>query len=197
MKKYKRLKFSRKLGPLIIIIPILARQNLSVIILVAVAWVLIDLKFIEPKLPRNNKRAVGELFVVEPMKNTFLIGKVIKKQIPSDDPIMNGGHLIYLFQQTSNPLDIPEYLNPKNLIIPPQIIDSKGWEKGYFQTIGIQEVTHEELHLNYGFWDIETNKFVNDEGKELSHKPDIYSDYGLFSYGSIIDELKIALNAPY
>lgn len=197
MKKYKRLKILRAYGPIIIFIPLLARQNLLVIILVALAWVLIDIIFIEPILPRGSKSELGEIFIIEPIKHTFLIGKVIKKDISAHDPIMNGGHLIYVFQQTSNPLDIPAYLDPNNLIIPPQIIDNTGWKKGHFQTVGFQEVTDEELALDYGFWDVETEMFVNEQGQELNQEPDNYADYGLFSSGSIVDELKEALGAPY
>jgi hypothetical protein len=193
MKNYKRLKFLRKFGPFIIVIPMIVMKNLMVIIMLALAWVLIDLKFIEPKLPRRTKRQEGEVFVIEPIRNTFFFGKVIRTQIPINDPIMNGGHLVYIYQQTTNPLAIPDYMDPNNLIISPKIIDNKGWEKSYFQTVGVQQVTNEELELNYGFWDIVSKKFLNEEGKEINQTPDIYDDYGLISYGSITDELRKVL----
>jgi hypothetical protein len=195
MKKYKRLKFLRKFGPYIIFIPMIIMEHFLVIIILSLTWALIDLKFIEPKLPRRTKRQEGEVFVIEPIKNTFIFGKVIRTKIPINDPIMNGGHLVYIYQQTSNPLDIPDYMDPNNLIVSPKIIDNKGWEKNYFQTVGVQQVTNEELELNYGFWDIVSNKFLNEEGKEIYQTPDIYDDYGLISYGSIIDELRMVLKA--
>ncbi|MBU9723344.1 MULTISPECIES: immunity 26/phosphotriesterase HocA family protein [Bacillaceae] len=193
MKKYKRLKMLRTFGPFIVVIPMIILQNFIMIIILALAWILIDILFIEPKLPSKKKRQEGEIFIIEPTKNTYFYGKVIRKQIPINDPTMHGGHLVYIYQQTNNPLDIPELLHPNNLIIPPQIIDNKGWEKGYFQSVGIQEITNEELELNYGFWDIVTQKYVNEEGKELDQTPDIYADYGLVSHGSIEDELKMVL----
>lgn len=194
MKTYKRLKLFRMFGPIIIFIPMITRQNFFVILLVVSAWILIDLKIIEPKLPRHKKRKEGEVFVIEPLKDTFLFGKVIRTQIPTIDPNMNGGHLIFIYQQTINPLEIPDTFNPRKLLIPPQIIDNKAWENGYFQTVGAQKVNNDERELNYGFWDIVTNKFVNEEGEELNQTPDVYDDYGLTSYGVIKDELRKVLN---
>lgn len=75
------------------------------------------------------------------------------------------------------------------IAIPPQIIDNDGWKNGKFQTVGFKRVTEEERELSYGFWDIKTEKFVNEEGKALNQHPNTYSDFGLSSSGSIIDEL--------
>jgi hypothetical protein len=63
------------------------------------------------------------------------------------------GIKVYIFNQTFNWMVIPEYLDPNNLIITPQIINNLGWTKGNFQTVGVQQVTREESELNYGFWD--------------------------------------------
>lgn len=195
MKEYNRLRLLRKLGPFVMVISMIVTQNLLVISLLALLWIFIDFKFFEPKLPRKRKRIVGEVFVVEPIKNTFFIGKVIRTNIPINDPDMNGGHLVYIYQQASNPLDIPDYLDLNHLLIPPQIIDNSGWEKGNFQTVGIQYLTNEEVELDYGFWDIVTKKFLNEEGKELNHTPTIYDNFGLITSGSVTDKIRKVLNA--
>lgn len=189
MKKYKRLKMFRTYGPIIVGLTIGIFRDLLLGIIVAVLWILIDLIFIEPKLPFGKKRQEGEIFVIEPVKNKFFFAKMIRTKIPIDDPVMNGGHLVYVFNMTDNPMVIPEYLDPHNLAIPPQIIDNDGWKHGKFQSVGFKRVTTEERDLKYGFWDIKTEKFVNEEGKELSEHPNTYSDFGLSSYGSIVDDL--------
>ena len=189
MKKYNRLKLSRRYVPIILGITITFMQNIIIGLIMFLIWILIDVFLIEPKLPSFRKRREGEVFVIEPIKNMYFFAKVIKTQIQIDDSIMNGGHLVYIFKQTDNPMDIPEFFDPNNLVIPPQIIDNKGWKKGHFQTIGVQQVTNQEHQLNYGFWDIESEKLVNEEGKELELQPDIHTDFGISSYGSIVDEL--------
>lgn len=162
MKKYKRLRFFRTYGPIIFGLTIGVFRDLLLGVIVAVLWIGIDLIFIEPKLPFRKKRQEGELFVIEPVKNKFFFAKVIRTKISIDDPVMNGGHLVYVFNWTDNPMDIPEYLDPHNLAIPPQIIDNGGWKNGKFQSVGFKRVSKEESELNYGFWDIKTEKFVNE-----------------------------------
>ncbi|MCD8500415.1 MAG: immunity 26/phosphotriesterase HocA family protein [Bacillaceae bacterium] len=193
MKKYKRLKLIRMLVPLIMVIPVVVMRNFLIVILTVIACIIIDLIFIEPKLPRRNKRQEGEVFIVEPMKDTFLFGKVIRTNIPTNEPTMSGGHLVYIYQETSNPMEIPNDFDPTTLLMPPQIVDNQAWEKGYFQSVGIQQVTKDERDVNYGFWDVVTKKFVNEEGTELNQTPKVYDDYGLTSYGSIKEELRSVL----
>jgi len=197
VKKYKILKLFRIYGPIILGITIGIIQNLLLGVILAIICILIDLLFIEPKLPLRRKRREGEIFIIEPVKNKFYFAKVIKTKIPIDDPIMNEGHLVYVYNQTDTPMNIPEYLDPNNLVIPPQIVDNKGWKRGYFQTIGFKEVTNQEREFNYGFWDIKTNKFVNEEGKELNQVPNMYSFFCISSYGSITQELKEELGLSY
>lgn len=147
--------------------------------------------------PSKTQRKEGEIFVIQPSKNLFFFGKVIRTKIQLSDPIMNGGHLVYIFSHSSSSLEMPEYLNPNNLLIPPQIINNRGWSKGYFKTVGIQQVTEEERQIDYGFLDIVSKGFVNEEGVQLKHKPTVYEDFGLGSYGTVAYKVKEALNPSF
>jgi hypothetical protein len=53
-------------------------------------------------LPLRNKRKAGEIFAIQASKDIFFFGKVIRTQIPINDPIMSGGHLVYIFNQSIN-----------------------------------------------------------------------------------------------
>jgi hypothetical protein len=147
--------------------------------------------------PSRKQRKEGEVFVIQPSKDLFFYGKVIKTQIQLSDPIMNGGHLIYIFNHSSKTLEMPEYLNPNNLLIPPQIINNQGWSKGYFKTLGIQQVTDEERQIDFGFFDIVSKGFVNEEGVRLNCKPKVYGDFGLGSYGTVSFVLKKVLDPTF
>lgn len=145
----------------------------------------------------RKQRKEGEVFVIQPSKDIFFFGKVIRTKISINDQIMNGGHLVFVFNQSSNSMEVPEYLNPNDLIISPQIINNQGWLKGYFKTVDIQPVTEAERQLDYGFWDIVSKGYVNEEGVPLTHKPKIVGDFGLGSYGSVAYALKKALDPSF
>jgi hypothetical protein len=147
--------------------------------------------------PSRKHRKEGEVFVIQPSKGLFFFGKVIRTKIQLSDPIMNGGHLIYIFNYSSESLVMPEYLNPNNLLIPPQIINNQGWSKGYFKTLGIQKVTDEERQIDYGFFDIVSKGYVNEEGVPMNRKPKVYGDFGLGSYGTVAYGLKEVLDPSF
>lgn len=147
--------------------------------------------------PSRKQRKEGEVFVIQPSKGLFFFGKVIRTKIQLSDPIMNGGHLVFIFNHLSKSLEMPKYLNPNNLLIPPQIINNQGWSKGYFKTLGIQQVNDEERQIDYGFFDIVSEGHVNEDGVPLNRKPKVYGDFGLGSYGSVAYALKKVLDSSF
>jgi hypothetical protein len=78
--------------------------------------------------------------------------------------------------------------------VPPQIVNNQGWLKGYFQTIGSLTVTKEDLAIKYGFWDSVKHKFVDEERNTLEIKPEIWTDYGLGSYGIVSYDINKVLD---
>ncbi|RPF55479.1 immunity 26/phosphotriesterase HocA family protein [Aquisalibacillus elongatus] len=135
--------------------------------------------------PSRKRRKEGEVFVIQPFENTFDYGKVIRTKLPSKNLMVEGMNLIYIYNQHSKEVDIPEELNPNKLLIPPQIVNNQGWLKGYFQTVDIQSVLEEEKNIDFGFWDIKIKGYVDEEGERLDHVPAIHEDFGIGSYGSV------------
>ncbi|MFF2158118.1 immunity 26/phosphotriesterase HocA family protein [Paenibacillus chitinolyticus] len=127
----------------------------------------------------------GDIFVMEPKENLFYFGKVINDSVESKNPFFKGWYLVYLYNTPSDTKEIPDNLDPNNLLIPPMVINKQGWLKGYFETIGSEIVTDEEKSIDFGFWDMTREKFYSLSGEVLKKKPEIFTGYGLISYGGI------------
>lgn len=147
--------------------------------------------------PSRKRRKEGEVFVIQPKEGLYYFGKVVRTKIPSKAIMVNGWHLIYIYDYSSHTTDIPKDLSHNSLLIAPHIVNNQGWLKGYFQTVDIQPVTENERKVDYGFWDIKTKEFVNEEGKSLRNKPRINGDFGIGSYGSVADEVKKVLDPSF
>ena len=144
--------------------------------------------------PSRKKPKEGDVFIISPKEDVFLFGLVVKAQMALNDPIMNGGHLIFIFNYFSRKKEITENLLSHDLIIAPQIVNNQGWLKGYFETIGTISINNQDIEKNYGFWDIVTKQYVDELGKPLPSEPNMFSDYGLGSYGSVSMALKEKLD---
>ncbi|MEI5906292.1 immunity 26/phosphotriesterase HocA family protein [Bacillus spongiae] len=135
--------------------------------------------------PSRKQRKEGEVFAIQPFKNTFYYGKVIRTKLPSKSLMVKGMNLIYIYNQHSKEMKIPMELNPNNLLIPPQIVNNQGWLKGYFQTLDIQPILEEERSIDFGFWDIKVKEYVDEEGERINRVPALHEDFGVGSYGSV------------
>lgn len=144
-------------------------------------------------IPSRKGPKEGDIFVIQPKKDIYLFGKVIRTKIPNKDPMINGWSLIYLYQSSSKDIETPGNLTDRELLIPPKIVNNQGWSKGYFYTIGNSPLKSADYIQNYGFWDIVTKQYVNEEGDPLSIEPEIYGDYGLGSYGSVAYDVNQAI----
>ncbi|MEN6312659.1 MAG: immunity 26/phosphotriesterase HocA family protein [Clostridiaceae bacterium] len=135
--------------------------------------------------PSRKRPKEGDIFVIQPKENVYFYGKIIRTNLPSTNGAVRGWNLIYIYRQSAKQITLPDFLNPKQLLIPPQIVNNQGWLKGYFQTIGNVPVTLKDIAQDYGFLDYITKKYVDEEGRFLSHKPLTFTNYGLGSYGVI------------
>lgn len=144
--------------------------------------------------PSRNKPKQGDVFIIQPIEDVFFFGLVVKSKMEINDPIMNGGHLIFIYNFPSKSREIPERLFSFDLLIAPQIVNNQGWLKGYFNTIKNFSIIKEDTEKDYGFWDIVTKQYVDELGKPLPSTPKIIGDYGLGSYGSVSGAIKEALN---
>lgn len=131
----------------------------------------------------------GDMFLIQPLEDTYYYGKVIKININSTNPFLNGWNLVYVYNRLVHGRDNNFYdlVDVNNLLIPPIVTNNRGWYDGYFETVGSQPVSSDELKLSYGFLDNSKDKhiFRNEEGIELETQPDHISGYGLVSYGGI------------
>lgn len=138
------------------------------------------------KMKSSRKKPVeGDIFILQPKENLFLYGKVIQANITSKIPFMDEGHLVYIYKKQSNHKVIPDVLDPNKLLFPPAVTNQLGWVKGYFETIGNQKVTTEELSINFGFWHDTSRTFYDLYGEVLKEEPSQWKGAGLTSYGGI------------
>lgn len=141
----------------------------------------------------RKKPKQGDIFIIQPKDSLYFYGKVIRTNIYSNDPMINGMNLVYIYNKPTKEIVMPTFLNLNELLIAPNIVNFTGWSQGYFVTIGNLQVTKEELELKYGFYNVIARKYVNEEGKELNYKPTIWTDYGVGGYGIVANDVKQAL----
>jgi hypothetical protein len=133
----------------------------------------------------RKKLKIGDVFVIQPKESLYFYGKVIevndKFQGFSVDAVV-----IFIYKKNTAKLEMPDYLDPNDLLIPPQIVNLRGWTMGYFYTVGNMELTNDEMNLDYGFKDTRKVKprFLTSMGEELDHEPSIVGIYAIGSYGS-------------
>ena len=109
----------------------------------------------------------GDVFTLQPQKNIFYYGKVIRTNLKSADSFINGMTLIYIYDCFSNGKVVPEHFDEEELLIAPIIVNNQLWIKGYFETIDNVPVSEKEINLEFGFWDLLTKRYVDIQGKKL------------------------------
>ncbi|MEK3885840.1 immunity 26/phosphotriesterase HocA family protein [Paenibacillus sp. PL2-23] len=123
-------------------------------------------------MKKSRKQPVeGDVFVIQPKKNHYYFGKVIRTNIQGKNLNFQGMNLIYVYNCFSQEKKIPANLEACEMLFPPTVVNFQGWLKGYFETVGNQPVTIKELNVDYGFFDdFETqDKFYNLEGERIHH----------------------------
>lgn len=75
--------------------------------------------------------------------------------------------LIYVYQYWSYEKIIPQELDKKKFLITPTVINYQPWRKGYFETIGNIMVTQNEKNVEFAFWNVLKDKYVDISGKEI------------------------------
>ena len=143
----------------------------------------------------SKKPEEGDIFVLQPSKGIFYFGKVIETGVKSIDSFVNGMTLIYVYQYWSYEKIIPQELDKKKFLIAPAVVNHQPWRKGYFETIGNIMVTQNEKNVEFAFWNVLKDKYVDISGKEIENKPLICGIYGLASYGAIGKEVQKAIKS--
>jgi hypothetical protein len=134
------------------------------------------------KKPKN-----GDIFVVQPNSKVYYYGHVIETNIQSKNPFINGMCLVFIYNYKTNELLLPgiKDLERNGLLIPPVVVNYRGWTKGYYFTIGNLPSEQIKTKYDYGFWSTITRRYYSLTGEELKHRPQYRDIYGLSSYGYI------------
>ena len=150
-------------------------------------------KFVLMKKSRK-KPCVGDVFVLQPYEEKYYFGKVIQTNLESTDSFVKGMNLIYIYDFCSNEKKMVDDFDSKELLISPMVVNNQPWIKGYFETIGSNAVTMREQNIDFGFWDVIREKYVDINRKELDKQPTYCSIFGLGSYGAVEKEFYKAID---
>lgn len=137
----------------------------------------------------------GDVFILQPQKNLFYFGKVIRINLKSTDSLIKGMALIYIYDSFSSEKVVPKHFDEKELLIPPIIVNNQPWNRGYFETVDSISVSEREKNLEFGFWDLLTQEYVDIQGKKIKNKPKYCGIYGLGSYGIVGKEVQKAIES--
>lgn len=125
-----------------------------------------QLKVIKRTRPKLSK---GDVFILNPFGEVYFYGVVLNTNI-DDDTLGRNLICVCILKRYSNELgkticikDIEE-----DVLVGPCIINKSYWTNGMFYNIGINI---EELNLDYGFYSIMKNCYVNEYEKELNKVP--------------------------
>ncbi|MCX7569509.1 immunity 26/phosphotriesterase HocA family protein [Tumebacillus sp. DT12] len=130
----------------------------------------------------RKKPEPGDVFVVQPREGLYFYGKVIQ-EVALEIDIGSRCMLVFLYRTCSEQMELPDELDPDNLLIPPFIVTGYPWSSGYFYTVGNLGVTQKDDSLDYGFFNaLKVEKRYKDaKGNPLSHVPKIRVPYGIYT----------------
>lgn len=137
----------------------------------------------------------GEIFILNPKENLYFYGVVVNSEVKMRGFGEENLYVVMIFRKPTKILlaenfNIEKnkkifekflYVDFDNLLIPPQIISRAYWTLGYFYNIGI--LINIPENLDYGFYDIIPNKFLNEYEEEMDHEPKLL---GVFGCGTTI-----------
>lgn len=138
----------------------------------------------------RKKPKEGDIFVLNPKRDLYCYGKIIEVGVKSKDSFVNGMYLIYLYDYFSKTKELKVELDVDNLLIPPMVVNTQLWLKGYAETLSNIEVSEKERNLEFGFWDIGREIYVNINGDKIDNIPKLISLFGLGSYGIVGKEIQ-------
>lgn len=140
-----------------------------------------QLQVIKKKRPRLEK---GDLFLLNPFGNVYFYGIVLNAEISN---VMGDGLItICILKKYTHSIEeanIHELFTEKDILLKPSAVIKAYWTRGYFYNIGRVEKLPE---INYGFYDMAHDIYVDDFGKKLSEMPNITTYFSLVTMEGII-----------
>lgn len=142
----------------------------------------------------RKKPCAGDVFVLQTSQNIFYYGKVILANIESPDRFVKGVSLIFIYDLETNVKKLPLDLSAQRLLIAPIVVNNQPWQRGYFETLGNVGISDWDLCVDYGFWDVVKEEYVDIQKNKMSRIPKYHSIFGLGSYGIVDKEVQKALS---
>ncbi len=140
-----------------------------------------QLQVIKKKRPRLEK---GDLFLLNPFGNVYFYGVVLNADISN---VMGHGLItICIFKKYTHSIqdaNIHEVFTKKDILLKPSTVIKAYWTNGYFYNIGRVETLPE---INYGFYDMAHDIYVDDFGKKLSETPNIATYFSLVTMEGVV-----------
>jgi len=150
----------------------------------------------------RKKLQPGDIFVYKNKYKGYGWGRVINTDVKLLDYegkiSMRGFLLIYIYNVfTDNIKNIPE-LKKGNLLVPPDIINRRGWLDGYFKTVFNKSLTVGDVLRQHCFKDKvgDNLRYYDDNGNRLTKEIEPCAWYGVGNHRGLDDKISIALGIP-
>ena len=133
--------------------------------------------------PSRKKLRDGDIFVLQPKKDSYMFGKIIRAKLNMENAVgMNGGTIVHIYKGIYNSYEEIPDLTSQKLLLPPQIIINNAWTRGFFMNVGNSEITDEDIPQSYGFYHDFWNKSFDIDGHELAGKPEVCGSLSISNY---------------
>lgn len=145
------------------------------------------IKKTRPKLSR------GDVFVLNPFGTTYFYGLVLN---PSFNLEYMGHNLISVcilkkYKNDILSIEIDKVIEEEDIFVGPFIITKEYWNSGLFNNIGLN--VKDKINLDYGFFSLPHNNYINEQGEELNRIPKLKQGYSIWSLLGIAYELNYEL----
>lgn len=130
---------------------------------------------------------IGDVFEIKPNEETKLYGIVVNAPVKN----RNGDDLILIFVMKTN-ISIYDFkFTNDELLISPMIVGREYWSKGYFFNTG--EMINVPSDIDYGFYDIVAQKYVDEYGNDMKRIPQILGVMSVSTISGVAYEINKAL----
>ena len=117
----------------------------------------------------------GDVFVVSPKEGMYYCGVVINAGVEISDTY---SAVVFILDKEYENMDIDvKDLELENLLYYPEIVDKGYWSRGYFYNIGKQIEIPDDL--DYGFYSIGKECYVDEYKNRISRHPKLLGIYGV------------------
>lgn len=142
-------------------------------------------------LEKSRKRLrSGDLFALKPVRGAFLFGRVIQTGVNAGGfPTAN---LIYIYRTRSRRKDQVPELRRDELLVPPIMTNNLPWRRGYFEPIGHESLSPDDVLPQHHFQDPDGRSF-DQNGREIDDPQPPIGSWGLDSFRTIDDKVSEAL----